>query len=447
MEKWRSILKYVFIFLFAFLAMSVFMTYVDGDVLWNYGFSYAISQGEIPYIDFNMILPPAYSFLMALGLFFNPNILVFYLENSLLITFIFYFLFKLYGKKAWIFLLFLIFPIPVIVYPSYNLLLLFLLIVLFYLEKNNGNDYLIGVILGLMVFTKQTVGVAIFLVGLLYYFWSDRKKLFKRLIGFLAVCVIFLIYFLVAGSLYQFFNHCLFGLLDFTGKNGNINSAFFGISLLLLGIVIFLIVRDKKAIYNWYLLAFFTVVIPLFDIGHLSYFVFSLLLVLLMKDFSFDKRVIKYYIFFCLFYMIFFFYNTTWSGFIYPNHYYNFNYRVLYNKSGENEIRDEVVKFINENKRDQRIVILGSDAYFYKITCHMRIDHFDLLNYGNHGWKGEKKLREKFSKLPSGTIILVDSRGNGKKNAPQFMTEFVDYAVTMGEEIDEIGGYVIYKKK
>ena len=65
------------------------MTYVDGDVLWNYGFSYAIGNGEIPYVDFNMILPPFYPMLMSLGLIINQNIIVFYLENSLMITIMF----------------------------------------------------------------------------------------------------------------------------------------------------------------------------------------------------------------------------------------------------------------------------------------------------------------------------------------------------------------------
>lgn len=160
------------------------MTYVDGDVLWNYGFSYAIGNGEIPYVDFNMILPPFYPMLMSLGLIINQNIIVFYLENSLMITIMFYFLFKMFKEKAWLFLLFLIFPIPAVVFPTYNLFLIFLLVLVFYLEKNNSNDYLIGLLFGLMVFTKQTVGVCVLFVGILYYLRKDFKKIKKRVIGF-----------------------------------------------------------------------------------------------------------------------------------------------------------------------------------------------------------------------------------------------------------------------
>lgn len=438
--------KYIFIFLFSFLAMSIFMTYVDGDVLWNYGFSYAISLGEIPYVDFNMIIPPIYPLLMSLGLIINNNILVFYIENSLLITIMFYFLFKMYKEKAYLFLLFLIFPIPAVVYPTYNLFLIFLLVMIFYLEKNDGNDYLIGGLLGVMVFTKQTVGVCVALVGIIYYFRNDLKKFWKRLGGFLIPCILFLGYFLIMGNLYEFFNHCLFGLFEFTETNAKVGSIFFVIGIVFLGIVGYFLYKDKKDILNWYVLAFFSIVIPLFDINHLAYFWFVLLLIILNRDFKFDKRVIKHYLVFGCFYMGMFFYVTMFDGFDYPNKYNNFNYRVLYNSNGENEIRDEVISFIKENS-DEEIVMLASDAYFYKITCDMKIDYFDLLNSGNHGYNGKKKLLGMIDDLASGTIMIIDSSGNGTKNSPQFMEDVAEYAARQGEEIKKIAGYTIYKKK
>ena len=446
MDKLWGKAKYVFIFVFSFLAMSIFMTYVDGDVLWNYGFSYAISNGQIPYNDFNMILPPFYSMIMSIGLIINDNILIYYLENSLLITIMFYFLFKMYKEKAWLFLLFLIFPIPAVVYPTYNLFLIFLLVLIFYLEKTEGNDYLIGLLLGLMVFTKQTVGVCVTLVGLIYYLRKDLKKVGKRVVGFLVPCFLFLIYFLITDSLYEFFNHCLFGLLDFTETNAKVNGMFFIISLILLGVVVYFIVKERKSIFNWYMSGFFSIVVPLFDINHILYFLFSLLLILVGRDFKFDRRIIKYYLVFSCFYMGMFFYSTTYDGFLYPNKYNNFNFRVLYNINGENEIRDSVIEFIEENK-EEKIVLFTSDSYFYKITCDRKIDHFDLLNNGNHGYDGKKKLKKMIDRLDSGTIMIIDSSGNGVKNAPQFMEDIASYAANHGEEIEIIAGYTIYKKK
>lgn len=67
---------------------------------------------------------------------------------------------KLINKKynISIFLILLIFPMSLI-FPSYNIFLLMLLILIIYLEKNNCNDYLIGFILGFLILTKQSVGV------------------------------------------------------------------------------------------------------------------------------------------------------------------------------------------------------------------------------------------------------------------------------------------------
>ena len=446
MEKLLSKIKYIFIFFFSFTVMSIFMTYVDEDVLWNYGFSYAISSGQIPYLDFNMILPPFYSMVMSMGMVFSKNILIFYIENSLIITVMFYFLFKMYKEKAWLFLLFLVFPIPAVVYPTYNLLLIFLLVVIFYLEKNNGNDYLIGLLFGIMVFTKQTVGVAVLLVGLIYYLKKEPKKVVKRLVGFLIPCILFLIYFIATGSLYEFFNHCLFGLFDFTEANAKVNSIFI-FSLVMLGIVIVMLFRDRKNIYNWYILAFYIIVVPLFDIDHIAYFLFSLLLVLLNRDFNFNKRIVKYYLFFTCFYVGTFFSVSMLDGFVYPNHYDNFNFRVLYNANNENNVRDEMIEFVNNNKDSQRIVFFGSDAYFYKITCGMDIDHFDLLNKGNHGYKGKEKVKRMIDELESDTIMVIDSIGNASKDSSQFMEDVADYAIQQGEKVDDIYGYSIYKKK
>ena len=36
------------------------------DELYNYGFSYNIINGLVPYKDFNMIIPPLFSYLYAL---------------------------------------------------------------------------------------------------------------------------------------------------------------------------------------------------------------------------------------------------------------------------------------------------------------------------------------------------------------------------------------------
>ena len=89
MKKVLSCSKYLFLFLFFFVALVVFFNIQRGDTYVNFGFSYAISRGEIPYLDFNLVIPPLAPYLYSIFLFFSKSILVFYLEQALLI-FIFF---------------------------------------------------------------------------------------------------------------------------------------------------------------------------------------------------------------------------------------------------------------------------------------------------------------------------------------------------------------------
>ena len=441
--------KYIFIFLFSFLCMSFFLAYFDGDVLWNYGFSYAISRGEIPYVDFNMILTPFYPFLMSI-LFhvFGNHILVFYIENSFIITILFYLLFQLYGQKAWLFLLLLVFPIPAIVFPTYNLFLLFLLVLLLYLEKKESNDYLIGFIIGLSILTKQTVGFCLFLPSL-YYLRKDIKKVGKRLIGCFIPILLFVIYLCCSGSFLQFLDLCLFGLLDFTEGNGRLFSLSFIIFFLLV-FVLFVLKRKRFCISWWYILCFYSISIPLFDIPHLEFFFFAICLLLIEYFFIPVHVWIKQLFLFVISFVIIFYLFTIGGGKIYyPNHYHNFQWRNLNNQNGEFLVRDQLISYINKNKdEDEDIVILASDAYFYKIVCNMNIDSFDLLNKGNHGYHGTEKLKKKLDKLDKGTIFIIDTNEVYSKstNSLQFHVEVAKYAIDMGTKIKKIGGYTIYRK-
>ena len=67
-----------FLFLFFLLALCVFGYHNNQfDSIWNYGYSYAISRGQVPYRDFSMVSTPLYSFVMAIGLVFWSNNLMF----------------------------------------------------------------------------------------------------------------------------------------------------------------------------------------------------------------------------------------------------------------------------------------------------------------------------------------------------------------------------------
>lgn len=85
--------RYILVFLFSMLVLVFFgFSRNTFDFIWNYGFSFAMTRGQVPYRDFTMIVPPLYNFVMAIGLkLFSTNNIVFLIEQSILITIIFNF--------------------------------------------------------------------------------------------------------------------------------------------------------------------------------------------------------------------------------------------------------------------------------------------------------------------------------------------------------------------
>ena len=291
--KIKPFIKYFIVFFF-FLYWSLIVQPISLDEIWNYGFSYNIYNGLVPYKDFNMVMTPIYPMIMSVFLMFDSSILTMHVVNSLMLTGMIYLIEKIVDKKynLGIFLILLIFPMSLI-FPSYNIFLLMLFVLIIYLEKNKCNDYLIGFILGFFILTKQSVGVFVALVSL-YYLYKDKSKVIRRIIGCFIPCFCFFIYLLISNSLNSFLDLCLFGLFDFGKSNGsNFNYLFiFGICLLILNII--LIKNSKNKLNYYYLLSFFSIMIPLFDLYHvLIYFFIFIFIYLLEENISFKNKYLN----------------------------------------------------------------------------------------------------------------------------------------------------------
>ncbi len=441
-----SIIKYIFIFILFFACLQFFYASFRGDYLYNYGFSYAISRGEIPYRDFNMIIPPLGAWFYSLFfILFGTNNIVFNITQALLITCMFYFLFKLLDKKTYLFIpiLCMFYPITfcVIIFPGYNYLLLFELILLIYLEKKNSSDYLIGVLVALSLLTKQTTGFCLFLVSL-YYLVKDKKKVLKRLIGFSIPCFIFLLYLLFTNTFTSFLDLCFLGMIDFADSNGKLLD--FNTILFLLGNIylIYRIIKNKKDIRNYYILAFSTISIPLFDYYHVILFLFSLLIIII------DDINIKYNTKTLVFNSIIVTasFILIWFGFNYKFNLYltNYNRFYLFLMDEERDKKDKSLNNYIKNNKDKNLIVLISSAYFFKITNNMNIDYYDLLNYGNHGYHGTEKMIEKLSKekAPYFIINIKEYNYNGS-DRQQINKKIIKYVLDNYQEKERIGEYII----
>ncbi len=439
MKKILNIIKkyYPYLILFLFFLFKTLFEVLYEDEIWNYGFAYNIFKGLIPYRDFNMVIPPLYPFIMSIFFFlFSPNLLTMYIINALMITHMCYLIKKLVKSNAIvvIFLLSYLFPL----FPSYNLFLLYLFVLLLYFEKEKFNDYLIGLLIGFIILTKHTVG-AFFLIASILVASKHKKKLVKRLEACFLVLLIFFIYLICSRSLYNFLDLCLFGLFDFSKNNARIFNFLFYFSIALL-IILLRLIKKHPGDYNYlYLLAFMSNIIPLFDMYHISLLLIGIFIVLFIKkdiDFKINTKLVGI---FCMIALNFLSIKSRiFSNFEYPNRIRNFEYRYLSPKMIDN------IEAINKKKnqyKDKKVIFISSEGYLYKLINDEKITKLDLLNMGNYGYNGSEKLLNDIKKL-NNSIFFVDKSELGEGH--QTDQQLLKYILKNGRKIDKVAYYDIY---
>ena len=400
-NRYKLLLFLLFVFLYI-LFFNLLLVPITFDEIWNYGFAYDISLGLIPYLDFNMVITPLYPALVALFfLIFGHNMLVLYIANSLFLTIGIYFIFKLLGKKGLLMFVFLFAPMPIII-PTYNIFAFVLLMIIFYLEKSKDKDFIIGIMLGLLILTKQSIGVAVLIPGIFYYY-KDKKKMLKRALGCFSICT-------------------LFTILIFCGT-------------------IYFIKKHPKDIYNYYALAFYVVAVPLFDYYH---FYIALLVFLFLCLYYLPDRVNLSYTLITLFFVVimpiltFFrvFYNKK---IIFPNDLNNYQYHLL--DYDTYMISKKVNTFLQKHSQYD-FVFLDETGYYFKTLNDKKVGYLDLINKGNWGYNGNKKMLDALKKKKNDTLIFINPAK--LKMETQTNLDLIHYVMKNGKKVDNVLFYDVY---
>ena len=88
-RKCFSVFFFFLVFFFCFFYLYFFRSITD-DELYNYGYAHNVLNHLVPYRDFNMIVPPLFSYFCALFQFvLGDNLIVYHMILSLLVTSIF----------------------------------------------------------------------------------------------------------------------------------------------------------------------------------------------------------------------------------------------------------------------------------------------------------------------------------------------------------------------
>lgn len=429
-----QILELIIIFIITLLFDLLCNNFVY-DEIWNYGFSYNIATGLIPYKDFNMIITPLFPILGSIWmLIFEKSFLSYYIFNTIICTVIFSYIKKFNSKSYYIvYSILLLFSLP-----NYNLFCMLLLYILMTMEDKNSNDYLIGIILGITFLTKQSIGIFLCIPTI---FIKDIKKIFKRFIGFIIPIIFLMIYLIYNNIVYEFIDYTILGISNFANKNFNY---YWSCLIFLVISIIYLIYQyiKNKDIKLLYLLSFQIVAYPIIDLYHVM-IPFIPTLTYFLKKIELNKKIISCsFTFFIITIFSYNIYLCTNNNYSYPNNTKIYKYKKI-NNNTVNSIN--IVKEYIENN-EERTFIIDMCAYLIKLETSIPIDKYDLLNDGNLGRNGETKIIKEIDETcqkEKCTFLLNENEIDNRIS--QYNQEILKYINKSYQRKTKIGDITIYK--
>ena len=510
-EKIKAISKDFILFIF--IAVMVFSIIAINpisnlDEIWNYNTARAIAQNLIPYKDISMITTPLLPMITALFLKL--------IANEVIVS-------RVLASVLWGGVLFSIFKILKLLIKEentcliitallgllfrdcycidYNILSLMFSLIILYIElknidkphfENNKNDFLIGILAGLTVCTKQSIGaiLAIIVVGYKIIFVQNKKEFieylktaFKRIIGILIPMILVCIYLIATNSLQDFINYAVLGISTFSNKipyaqlmNNDkkeiqILSRIMPFILLSMA-VLTIVLQNKKKKENIgntdnkiltiliYSLSTIIIMYPISDEIHfliagtitfigLAYILYLLGITIYNKiNLQSKKKIYKITSLMISIIAIAFIAvrgieNITEYTKQEKNetieHYKNIQISE-YLQERINEIDNFILEQEKENKK---VYILDAEAAIYMIPINNYNKDYDMFLKGNIGKDGQEGQIQKIKQKETNEIILIRKR-NLQSNW-QTPTEVVNYVRENLEFMGEVSIYEVYR--
>lgn len=510
-EKIKAISKDFILFIF--IAVMVFSIIAINpisnlDEIWNYNTARAITQNLIPYKDISMITTPLLPMITALFLKL--------IANEVIVS-------RVLASVLWGGVLFSIFKILKLLIKEentcliitallgllfrdcycidYNILSLMFSLIILYIElknidkphfENNKTDFLIGILAGLTVCTKQSIGaiLAIIVVGYKIIFVQNKKEFieylktaFKRIIGILIPMILVFIYLIATNSLQDFINYAVLGISTFSNKipyaqlmNNDkkeiqILSRIMPFILLAMAVLTIVLQNKKKKenignidnkILTMLIYSLSTIIImyPISDEIHfliagtitfigLAYILYLLGIAIYNKiNLQSKKKIYKITSLMISIIAIAFIAvrgieNITEYIKQEKNetieHYKNIQISE-YLQERINEIDNFILEQEKENKK---VYILDAEAAIYMIPINNYNKDYDMFLKGNIGKDGQEGQIQKIKQKETNEIILIRKR-NLQSNW-QTPTEVVNYVRENLEFMGEVSIYEVYK--
>ncbi len=401
-EHIRTILECIFIFIVVYIFNAFF--YNNYDHVIDFTHCYSIANNATIYKDFNIIVGPVYPVFISIFLrVFGNNFLVFHIVNSSFVVGI-YLLIKKHNKNT--LALLAIVCSAFVLSAKYNLFTILLFYIIYYTEIGNNKykDYIMGVLLSILVFTKINVGFFLIIPTFILYF-KKPKIILKRFISFLIPSILIILTMWLYGALPGFINYTLLGLISFT-KNAMVD--FYVVFLVLAAIYVIKNIRKDK--YLIYMLCYMMISYPLFESGHVVIGIFPTFVYVLdklkQKNVKQTKNIVA--VLSIIVSIVFIFSNLNKVTKVYKS---EDVYKIMKNMDCKNYLCSQDIfinkifdyaqlekKYIDEKWEDYRVYDFTYNAYILRIVSNERINKYDFIWDGNMGYKGEDTYIEEISK-------------------------------------------------
>ena len=207
------------------------------DELFNYNFGRNIVSGNILYKDFNCIVFPTFPLIIAMFLkIFGQELIVYRILQLIIYIGIIIFSFRLLEKlnlskvKNYIILVFYIALMAIYSIAEYNMFCLFIVLVILNLEeklncnKNFKYDLVIGILAGISITVKQSVGLLICACSIINVILQKEdiknklKSLFFRIISIIFILLLMFLYLIFNNNLNEWFDCTVLGLRNFSSN-------------------------------------------------------------------------------------------------------------------------------------------------------------------------------------------------------------------------------------
>lgn len=469
------------------------------DEMWNFNFSNCIANGLLPYKDFNMIIGPLGPVIGAIFLkIFGQEMIVIRLLavifDSLILVLVYRILDKLKVKDFIKFgcLILLCYIMKSFFTFDYNWLMLLLVLVLINIELRKidildktfswKKELLIGIIVGLSITIKQTIGMVLILASVFYKILEIRKKneikdILKsvglRALGALIVILSFIAILLKLNILNDYIDYCIMGISTFSNKVSYINELIKNKNIIIkiLSIIpiptymLLTIIYVKNSFFKniennnkrnnreliillVYSLVQMIVVYPISDVAH---FVLAIVptvicVMLIINRISINTKIevflnnfIKCFgILYVIVFGIIGIKNLKNENINYElNH---FKYLPLSSQEITNVKNVENYILSKEDK----VYILDATAAYYMIPINRYNKNFDMFNNGNFGARGEQGQIDDLKNIKNKIILIRNDNYQRNWQNPEKVRKYV---INQMKKIDQIGIFDVYQDK